>query len=434
MINAMIKNDSIIFKISIMKKGTLKIKVILLLLFLAATAQTKSQPKTPHTVAIFLYPGVELLDFAGPGEVFQAAGFKVFTISVDGKEVLSQGFVAVKPGYSLADAPNPDIVVFPGGAARSTAENQQVISWIKERKDSGSTIMSVCNGIQILLRADLLHGYSVTTHHQFVQRLKETAPDSKVLTNAKYVDNGGFITTAGVSSGIDGALHLVAKIKGIDVAKATAEYIEYNKWKPEEGINAPENKIISQLKEGINIMKKPPTTNIPYEGEFVNLAAICISRKMNLRAENVLKAGLNFYPNSAMLYQKLAIVYSKLGKPAPVEERVLLALIRQGKTDDALRRYQKNQELFPGWKIFTESHVNTAGYQLLAKKEYANAIKVFLINVKEFPESPNVYDSVGEAYLNAGQSTEAINSYKKVESLDPGNENAKKMLEKLEVN
>src|SRR4051812_45887990 len=99
---------------SIVKQAALYV----LLLILSITGETKifAQQKSNLNVAIFLYEGVELLDFAGPGEVFASTnGFQVYTVSVDGKEIRSQGFLTVKPAYSVSNAPPPDIIVFPGG-------------------------------------------------------------------------------------------------------------------------------------------------------------------------------------------------------------------------------------------------------------------------------------------------------------------------------
>ena len=83
-----------------------------------------AQDEKPKKVAIFLYPGVEVLDFAGPSEVFAASGFDTYTVSADGNDILSQGFITVlRPLYSLENAPVPDIVVFPGGSAGAPSKN-----------------------------------------------------------------------------------------------------------------------------------------------------------------------------------------------------------------------------------------------------------------------------------------------------------------------
>src|SRR5580704_14887127 len=109
-----------------------------------ATAQAdkvSGKTKEPQSVAILLYQGVELLDFAGPAEVFESAGFKVYTVSVDGKDIISQRFVTVKPNYSLENMPEPDIIVLPGGNVKKTEKDSLVIGWIRSMRGRGSFVM-----------------------------------------------------------------------------------------------------------------------------------------------------------------------------------------------------------------------------------------------------------------------------------------------------
>jgi transcriptional regulator GlxA family with amidase domain len=255
-------------------------RLLLLIVLAVSVISVTAQQKEKYTVAIFLYQGVELLDFAGPGEVFSAAGFNVYTVSVDGKEILSQGFVTVKPGFTIENAPVPDVIVFPGGHSTPSSEDPKVMSWLKARVASGTAAMSVCTGAEILGNAGLLKGFNVTTFHGFIPRLQAMLPDSKVLTDTRFVDNGNIITTAGVSAGIDGALHLVSRIKGLDVAKSTAFYMEYDKWKPEEGRVDYKNEYLEKMKaapanpekENKTLQGGMATTAIPYEGELKNLA------------------------------------------------------------------------------------------------------------------------------------------------------------------
>src|SRR5450432_47572 len=135
-------------------------------LFGLCSTQGAAQQKQKYTVAIFLYPGVELLDFAGPAEAFSATpDFDVYTVSADGKEILSQGFLTVKPQYSIDGAPVPDIVVFPGGDRELPSNNPKVLDWAGSLYAQKTLIMSVCNGAGILARAGLLNGLIVTTHH-----------------------------------------------------------------------------------------------------------------------------------------------------------------------------------------------------------------------------------------------------------------------------
>ena len=174
---------------------------------------------TRRTVAILVYDGVELLDFAGPGEVFAAAGrFDVFTVGPTMSAVTSQGFVEVQPRYSVASAPRPDILIVPGGAAGNVISNAAVMSWIKSTAARAEQVLSVCNGAMVLAHAGLLDGLEATTHHGSIAALRQHAPRTKVHDDRRFVDNGKVVTAAGVSAGIDMSLHVVSKLLGAGAA------------------------------------------------------------------------------------------------------------------------------------------------------------------------------------------------------------------------
>lgn len=187
-------------------------------------------------VAIVLWNGVELLDFAGPGEVFAAtqtekAGFNVYTVGELDEPIVSQGFVEITPKYTIENCPRPDIIVLPGGGTGAALRAHALIKWVKDSEKDATAVMSVCTGAFILAEAGLLDGKEATTHWSAIDRLKEVAKNTKVFADRRFVDNGKIITCAGVSAGIDGSLHLVAKLLGDDVARHTARYMEYE-WKP----------------------------------------------------------------------------------------------------------------------------------------------------------------------------------------------------------
>lgn len=192
--------------------------------------------KGKRRVAILVHEGVELLDFAGPGEVFAAAdrgrAFEVYTVAAAAGEVVSQGFVTVRPQYTLADCPPPDVVVLPGGRTDVPLGDPAVIAWIKESSQKAEVVMSVCTGAFLLAKAGLLDGREATTHWSALASLRREAPKAEVRENRRFVDNGNLITAAGVSAGIDASLHVVAKLLGQEVAKKTAHYMEY-RWQPE---------------------------------------------------------------------------------------------------------------------------------------------------------------------------------------------------------
>jgi transcriptional regulator GlxA family with amidase domain len=187
------------------------------------------------TVAFYLQDGVEVLDFAGPMEVFSYAQFKVFTVSKTKEPITSQGILKIIPDYSIDDAPKADIIAFFGGNAGNAYNDPKVIEWLK-RQPTPDYYFSVCTGAFILGKAELLNNLTVTTFHSSIENLKKAVPSAKVLSDVRFVDNGKVITTAGISAGIDGALHLVAKIRGQEAARNVATYMEYDKWVPEQGL------------------------------------------------------------------------------------------------------------------------------------------------------------------------------------------------------
>ncbi|MFD2570532.1 DJ-1/PfpI family protein [Spirosoma soli] len=197
----------------------------------------KQKNMKKRNVAIFIHDGVEILDFAGPSEVFASTpGFNVYTVSLTKEPIMSQGFIKVTPTYSLADCPAPDIVVLPGGNTGPFLKNETLINWITNCSKQAEVMLSVCTGAGLLGKAGLLDGKQATTFHNYIDALQAATPNAKILRDTRFVDNGQIITTAGVSAGIDGALHVVAKLKGLDVATQTARYMEYDKWKPNEGL------------------------------------------------------------------------------------------------------------------------------------------------------------------------------------------------------
>lgn len=197
--------------------------------------QTKMKEKKMK-IAFYLQEGVEVLDFAGPMEVFAYAGFEVFTVSRKKETITSQGILKIMPDYSIDDAPTADILAFFGGNSGVASNDEAVINWINGQRKTTQYHFSVCTGAFILGKAGLLDSLTATTFHLSIDALKKAQPKTKVLSDVRYVDNGRVITTAGISAGIDGALHLVAKLKGEQAAKDAAFYMEYDKWVPNQGL------------------------------------------------------------------------------------------------------------------------------------------------------------------------------------------------------
>lgn len=191
----------------------------------------------PRNVAILIFDEVEVLDFCGPFEVFGVTGrsqedapFNVYTVAESMEPVLARNGLSVNPRYTIADCPPPDLLVIPGGfGARKQMHNPVVIEWIKRCAGPAELVLSVCTGALLLANAGLLDGLAATTHHGAFDLLRAAAPRTEVREGERFVDNGKLITSAGISAGIDMSLHVVARLLGEEVARETAERMEYRR-------------------------------------------------------------------------------------------------------------------------------------------------------------------------------------------------------------
>ena len=197
-------------------------------------------------VGILIFDEVEVLDFAGPFEVFSrtrllkgagsrrsddSAPFNPFTISIDKKPVTATGGLKIISDYTIKDCPKIEILIIPGGfGTRTLLNNESLLSWIKSIADQATTTSSVCTGALLLAKAGLLEGKRATTHWGAIEALKSISKDIQVINNRRIV-NDEIITSAGVSSGIDMAFMLVENLYGEQVASDTAKYIEFHRSK-----------------------------------------------------------------------------------------------------------------------------------------------------------------------------------------------------------
>jgi transcriptional regulator GlxA family with amidase domain len=193
-------------------------------------------------VGILLYDDVEVLDFAGPFEVFSrtrltpgaesrrsedSAPFQVFTVAKTKQNIRAVGNLIVEPHYSFSDAPRIDIVVIPGGwGSRKAMQDPEILGWTQRAARTARYTSSVCTGALVLARAGLLAGRRATTHWAAYDLLNSLGEGVKVIRDVRVVQDGIF-SSAGVSAGIDMAFTLVEEICGPSVADETAHYIEY---------------------------------------------------------------------------------------------------------------------------------------------------------------------------------------------------------------
>jgi transcriptional regulator GlxA family with amidase domain len=201
---------------------------------------------TPRSrqVSLLVFQDAEVLDVAGPYEVFSVAGrrdglepFRVELVAETRGPVTLRGGFAILPHRDLAEAAPADILIIPGGyGSRRLMRNAVVLGWVTEQAKRAELILSVCTGALVLGRAGLLDGLSATTHHGALDLLRETAPLTRVLPGERFVDNGRVIVSAGISAGIDMSLHVVERLLGSELAEEAAAYMEYHWDRNLEGL------------------------------------------------------------------------------------------------------------------------------------------------------------------------------------------------------
>ena len=183
-------------------------------------------------VAILVFNGVEIIDYSGPYEVFGTAGFDVYTVGETKDPIVTAMGLTVVPKFSFADAPQPDVLVVPGGGIKAARGSAPTLKWVADVTARAQHTMSVCNGAFILASAGLLDGLTATTTAGNLERLKAEFPKTKVVYDQRFVDNGKIVTTAGLTAGIDGALHVLSKMIGNGTAQQVALVQEYD-WRPD---------------------------------------------------------------------------------------------------------------------------------------------------------------------------------------------------------
>ncbi|MDM7831425.1 DJ-1/PfpI family protein [Cellulomonas edaphi] len=190
-------------------------------------------------VGIFVFDGAEELDVVGPYEVLAAWARvsplhpEVVTFSRDGGGVRCAKGLCVVPDLAAADVGPLHVLVYPGGhGTRALAADPDHLAWVREMRERTPLMASVCTGALVYAAAGLLTGRTATTHWSAFDELVALDPSVLADDEARYVDDGDVVTSAGVSAGIDMALHLVARLDSVDVARAVRREIQYDPAPP----------------------------------------------------------------------------------------------------------------------------------------------------------------------------------------------------------
>jgi transcriptional regulator GlxA family with amidase domain len=191
-------------------------------------------------VGIVIFPEVEVLDFCGPYEVFtvirldearrrvEPSPFQVLLVAETLAAVQAAGGMRVLPDCKLADCPQLDILLAPGGwGTRQQILNETLVNWLASRGRQVETLAAVCTGAMLLAKAGLLDGRRATSHWGALTWLRESFPTVTVEENSRVVEDGRILTSAGISAGIDLALKVVERYYGETVARVTARQMEY---------------------------------------------------------------------------------------------------------------------------------------------------------------------------------------------------------------
>jgi transcriptional regulator GlxA family with amidase domain len=191
-------------------------------------------------IGIVLFDGVEELDAVGPWEVlaswtrqFPDDGFEVSCLSSTGAAVAAAKGLVISAHHSFADAPAYDVLLHPGGqGTRPLMRDETHLDWVRAQRAEVPLMTSVCTGSLVYAAAGLLRGRPATTHWGSLDLLAETDPTIEVRPEDRFVDDGDVITSAGVSAGIDMALHLVKRLASVERAREVRRYIQYDPAPP----------------------------------------------------------------------------------------------------------------------------------------------------------------------------------------------------------
>lgn len=192
-----------------------------------------------RNVGILVFDDIELLDFAGPFEVFSVTNelndYKLcntFTISENGDSVKSVNGLKIIPDYSFGNCPDINVLVIPGGVGtKALLNNQRVLDWVYDKYQKSEITFSVCSGARVLGKTGLLDNIEFATHHEVADDVVKIAPKAVLKDEIRFVDAGKIMTSAGITAGIDLSLYIVEKLFGKSKRVDTVKYMEYGDWK-----------------------------------------------------------------------------------------------------------------------------------------------------------------------------------------------------------
>ena len=195
--------------------------------------------KMTLSVGLYIFNSAEVLDFAGPFEVFTTASrvflrrnpgnpapFNVFTVAKTAAAVRARAGLRALPDFSFEDCPNVDLLLIPGGVVDEELKDQKVIAWVRETASRAQVTASVCTGAFVLAKAGLLHRKKATTHWEDIADLRDQFPGVQVQDGVRWVDEGQVVSSAGIAAGIDMSLHLVGRLVSRELAEATARQMD----------------------------------------------------------------------------------------------------------------------------------------------------------------------------------------------------------------
>jgi putative intracellular protease/amidase len=186
--------------------------------------------KQETRLGVVLYPGFELLDVFGPLEMFgNLPGVVDVAIVAQRKGAVpsAQG-PSVVADYGFLDCPRLDLILVPGGiGSRAEVDNPVLLDWLAQRVDAAEVAMTVCTGTALFARAGVLDGRRATTNKMMFNWVAEQGPKVHWVKEARWVEDGKFVTSSGVSAGMDMALAVIARMSGEQISRALAMATEY---------------------------------------------------------------------------------------------------------------------------------------------------------------------------------------------------------------